>query len=328
MECGEIFKVIQHAVSDVPLLLIGSGSSAPFGLPGMTELGEYLISKLTPIYETNPSWKQFQKNIEDGQDLETALTDIVLPPEIIDDIRRETWELVSSRDIELYYSVIFKRKQISLAKLLKKFYQTHPQCVNIITTNYDRVIEYACDDVQIPVNNGFTGHYIKHYTGRFIRKNTINLVKVHGSLDFFKDAHDVSLSLPVQKSIPEGLSPEIITPGISKYRAVLKGTARQLLNECDALISQSSSYLCIGYGFNDEQIQENMISNIRGGKPIVVVTRTVSEKAANLLANNSSNYVSIQQGKEPNTSEFCINKKIVVVDGTYWTVDGLLQIID
>lgn len=328
MEPEEIFRLVQRSVADVPLLLIGSGSSAPFGLPSMDELGHHLIDTLSPTYRTNSSWDQFEENITNGQDLESALTNIVLSPEIIDDIRKETWNLVSSKDLQLYYKIVFQETKIPLARLLKKFYQTHPQCVNVITTNYDRVIEYACDTAQIPISTGFKGHYLKHYTGEFNFRNKVNLVKVHGSLDFFKDAHDATFSLPIQQKIPTGLKPEIITPGISKYQAVLKGTARQLLNESDALIRQALSFLCIGYGFNDEQIQENIITSIRSGKPIVVVTKTISDKAAHLLANNSLNYISIQCGVDHGTTEFCINREVTVVKGTYWTIDGLLQIID
>lgn len=327
MELNDIFKCIQKAVEGIPLILIGSGSSAPYGLPTMGELGNHLLTELTPRYSTNANWQIFQENIHDGMGLEDALTDVVLSTDIIDDIRKETWELVSRKDIELFYKVLFGEVDLPLAAMIKHFYRTHPQCVNIITTNYDRVIEYACDSAQLPVHTGFDGQYEKHYFGKFGNKKIVNLVKVHGSLDFFKDPHDVSYSLPLRNSIPVGLSPEIITPGISKYQAVLKGTPRQLLNECDNLVNAAPSYLCIGYGFNDEQIQEGIISNIRTGKPIVVVTMDVSDKAAHLLVNNATTYITVQKGKEDGTTDFCINQEITNVEGTYWTVDGFLKII-
>lgn len=46
MERDDIFRAIQAAVEDTPLLMIGSGSSAPYGLPGMQELGEHLLKQL------------------------------------------------------------------------------------------------------------------------------------------------------------------------------------------------------------------------------------------------------------------------------------------
>lgn len=328
MSQEEIFRKIQNAVADVPLMLVGSGSSAAHKLPGMQPLGSHILEELSKKYCEDPSWVQFSENINSGLDLETALADIVFRPEIIDDIRRVTWGFISKSDLELFYRIVFNQEQIPLSKLIKKFYQPHPQCVNIITTNYDRVIEYACDVGQIPIYTGFDGYFIKHYTGGFANKNAVNLVKVHGSLDFFKDSHESALSLPIQQTIPTGLKADIITPGISKYQAVLRGTERQLLNKCDQLIQQARAYICIGYGFNDEQIQENIVSAIRTGKPIVNLTRTVSEKAAHLLANNATNYISIQRGQDPGTTEFCVNQEISILDGEYWTINGLLKIID
>lgn len=54
----------------------------------------------------------------------------------------------------------------------------------------------------------------------------------------------------------------------------------------------------------------------------------VADHAAHLLANNAKNYISIQKGEKDNTTDICINRDIVTLDGTYWTVDGLMEIID
>lgn len=323
-----MFKIIQTYTEDHPLFFIGSGSSAAYGLPSMNTLGNHLLSKLSAIYYSDSDWRRFEENLKGGQDLEKAMADIVFKEEIVNDIRKKTWELISEKDLELFNSIIFYNKDIPLAKLIKEYYQSHPSKVDIITTNYDRVIEYACDKAKIPVNTGFSGCYSKYYSDKFSNKNAVNLVKVHGSLDLFKDLKGVTISLPLQQYIPVGLTPEIVTPGISKYQAVLTGTERSLLNQCDSLIKNASSYLCIGYGFNDTQIQALMINEIRSGKPLVLITMDVSDKTANLLANNSTDYAYICKGTKDNTTEFCINKKLYTIEGTYWTVEGFMNIID
>lgn len=251
MEREELFKFVQKHMKNVPLMLIGSGGSAPCGLPGMSELGAFLISRITPKYSGVSSWDDFCSNLEEGQDLETALSSIALSPELLDDIKIETWNLVSKRDLALFSQIVLGNIQLSLTSLLKKLYQTHPQCLNIITTNYDRVIEYACDLARLKVNTGFEGCYLKRYAGAFAAKTVVNLIKVHGSLDVFRDAHDSAFSVVMQQEIPIGLVPEIITPGLSKFQAILRGTSRQLLTESDRLINQAQSFLAIGYGFND-----------------------------------------------------------------------------
>lgn len=179
MEVDEIFKQVQKAVEGVPLMLIGSGSSAPYGLPTMKQLGDHLIDKLGADYSEDLSWQQFEKNIKNEMGLEEALTGVVLSSEIIDDIRKETWGIVSEKDNELFYKVLFGEVRLPLADLIKHFQHTHPQRVNIITTNYDRVVEYACDSAQLPVNTGFEGYYKKHYSGKFGEKRIVNLIKVY-----------------------------------------------------------------------------------------------------------------------------------------------------
>lgn len=106
MELNEIFKRIQKAVEEIPLILIGSGSSAAYGLPTMGTLGDHLLTKLTPLHSGDTNWQAFQKNIRAGIGLEEALTDVMLSSDIIDDIRKETWELVSQKDFELFYTVL------------------------------------------------------------------------------------------------------------------------------------------------------------------------------------------------------------------------------
>lgn len=327
MERDDVFRAIQTAVEDPPLLMIGSGSSAPYGLPGMQELGEHLLQELDSKYSGEGCWKVFRENLLAGQDLETALSDITFPPNILNDVKWETWSLISSRDFELFGRILFGHEELALSKLLKKFYQTHPQKIDIITTNYDRVIEYACDLAQLPVANGFYGCYHKHFDKEFPLQESVNLVKVHGSLDVFCDTHGVAVSVPMlQKRVP-GLVPEIITPGASKFAAVLTGTPRQLLGAADERIGRAKSFLCIGYGFNDAQIQENILAKARTGIPVVVLTKEVSDHAAHLLANNAQNYISIQEGKEKDTTEVCMNREIEILDGTFWTVDGFMKII-
>lgn len=158
MEQGDIFKSVQDLMRDVPLFLIGTGGSIPYGLPGMKELSEHLNTALTPKYSAHTAWNEFIDRISNGVDLETALTDLTLSTEIQNDIVRETWHLVSRADLAFLEQLILKRKSISaLAGLFRYFYQPSPQKLNILTSNYDRVIEYACDFARLPLDNRFHG---------------------------------------------------------------------------------------------------------------------------------------------------------------------------
>lgn len=170
MDTSEIFRIIQKYTEANPLFFVGSGASAAYGLPGMGKLGEHLLESLSSKYASDSDWQHFEDNIKLGKDLESAMTDIVFKEEIIDDIRKETWKLISEKDLEIFSDVVFGNKEIALSKLIKIYYQSHPQKVDIITTNYDRLIEYACDKVRIPLNTGFSGYYSKFYSDLFGKK--------------------------------------------------------------------------------------------------------------------------------------------------------------
>ena len=328
MDRDDIFRAIQQATEDPPLFLIGSGCSAAYKLPNMAELGQHLLTSLSPKYNGTLGWDKFCENMERGEGLEAALSNVGLADVMLRDIRCETWKLISQKDLELFDDILFGKKTLPLTQLLRKFYRAHPRKLDIITTNYDRVIEYACDSGGIPVVTGFNGYYRKSFNGTFVTKDAVNLIKVHGSLDVFQDSHGVTVAVPMLRELPIGLTPEIITPGTSKYEAILRGTPRQLLMAADERICQANAFLCIGYGFNDEQIQETILAKVRVDVPLIVLTKSVSETTARLLANNATNYISIQEGSTPNTTEICINRQIEILDGTFWTVDGFMSIID
>lgn len=327
MTSDDIFKIVQKYIENVPLLLIGSGSSAAHKMPGMQELSTQLQATIGVEYAADSEWIKVKDNLLKGEGLEGALTDIHLNRDILNAIRCETWNYLSKTDLELLQRLIFRSEEFPLSMLLKKITRANAP-LNIITTNYDRIIEYACDNAEISVNTGFCGNYKRIYNDSFPSGNNVNLVKVHGSLDTFIDVHGVSVSVPLLDKIPCGLIPEIITPGDSKYEAVLEGTPRRLLYWADSFIKSAQSFLCIGYGFNDRQIQENIVSRIRGDHPLVLISRSVSDKTAHLLCENAKHYVSIQKGEADNTTVFCVDREIITLEGTFWTIDGFMRIID
>lgn len=328
LDKSTIFKMVQDYLNDTPLLLLGTGASIPVGIPGMPLLAEHLRNELSDRYKTNTNWERFVENLDKGLGLEQALTDITMDENVEQDIKKCTWELVSKFDLELFEKVLNNSVNLDLTKLLYQFYQAHPRCINVITTNYDRMIEYACDQASLPLDIRFNGTYIKRTSTTTPRsKNTVNLYKVHGSLDSFVDTKGGVVSIPLQSKIPDGCVPSIITPGCNKYKDILLGPAHNILQEADNAFKSASSFLCIGYGFNDGQIQKNLLQEASSGKPLVVITKELSDAAFGLLCNSCSKYIVIQEGKAKDTTEFWIGKECQVISGTFWSIGGFLEII-
>lgn len=330
MNKNDIFKAVQDLMRTPPLFLIGTGGSIPYGLPGMAQLATHLETSLTPKYAQDSEWATFLERLDDGEDLETALTGLPLSEKIQNDIIRETWNLVSEADLNLFEELILKRKSIEdFSALLRYFYNPAPQTMNIVTSNYDRVIEYACDFARLPLDVRFAGTYYKQISERPIsQKKSVNLFKVHGSLDLFQDVNQQVISLPLRHKIPCDHTPCMITPGSEKYRNILQEPMRQLLYDAMTMMKQAAGYLCIGYGFNDKQIQSDIIHGIQSGKPILVVTKKISDHAAGLLANNGKRFIVLTEGENPDTTEVIIHRERYEIEGNYWSIPGLVSILE
>lgn len=147
-------------------------------------------------------------------------------------------------------------------------------------------------------------------------------------MDYFKDSNGIVRSISMQVAVPAGFVPDIVPPGSNKYRTVLQGVHRDLLHQADNFIKAATGFLCIGYGFNDEQIQATMLEEIKLGKPVIVVTKSVSDSAASLLRNSSNNYVVIQEATDTvHQTEFIVNGEHVYAIENYWSIDGFMDII-
>lgn len=330
MEKDKVFELIQKTLSNVPLFLIGTGGTLPYGIPGMDKLALCLIKELEPKYKVDSEWIRFSNRLSKGMGLEAALTDLNLSDDITDDVINVTWKLISEADINLMKKWIIDGHKSDLGKIVHRFYQTSPQCVNVITTNYDRGIEYSCDLCGMPVNTLFEGEFYKKFSfnNNIPCKQKVNILKVHGSLDWYFEQTGQVVSIPIQKEILSGLKPAIITPGTSKYKRVLQTPFRDILRVADEQIEKAQNYLCIGYGFNDSQIQANIIRGIQSGKAIVVWTKELSDEAIRLIQENSDNYIIVQALKSDILkSEIIIPSGREIIEEQIWTQEELLKII-
>ncbi|CAM4453968.1 SIR2 family protein [Paenibacillus typhae] len=329
MELNTVFKLVQKFTQDVPLILMGTGGTIPYGIPGMFQLSEHLITQLGPKYSFDNEWVEFQERLKKGQDLESALTGLNLLEEIMYDITRSTWELVAKYDLQLFHKVLKDEITLSIGKLLKAMCVPHPKQVNVITTNYDRVIEYACDQFNLSVNTLCAGRYMRMIDIELAKgKRKVNLLKVHGSLDWFEHSNGSIYSIPLQAIIPEQMHPKIIPPGSEKYRSIAQPPCRDVIHIADDYIAKADSFLCIGYGFNDEQIQTNIISAIRKGKPIVVVTKKLSDSALKMISMNATNYVIIQENDIAGYTDFLMKDVKHSEKGEFWKLEEFYNILN
>jgi hypothetical protein len=284
----------QKAIEASPALVLGSGASVAYGVPSMGALSQHLRRiNVDDMDETNQRYWDFLMEKLRETDLESALQETFVTQVMTSRIVTETWSFLVPSDLEVFRRIILDRGHLALTRLLRHLFQSTQNKISIITTNYDRLAEYASDAMDTIHLTGFGfghlrwRHPLQHKLS--IRKNgfaerIVQIWKVHGSLDWFADGSGEVFALPVVERVPEGLTPVMVTPGIEKYRRTHDEPFRSILGGADEALIEARAYLCIGYGFNDTHIQPKLVEKCRKDEvPLVILARELTPAARRFL---------------------------------------------
>ena len=339
MEKEYIYKQLQAWTNNIPLIILGSGASVPFRLPSMWVLGEHIKTTIKFVDSNDQiQFEEFKVEFDKTGDLESTLTKFQLRPHVLAEIVNKTWELVSTSDLEAYEHFIKKDVDFPLANLIKYFLNTAGKKVSIITTNYDRLAEYASSLAEAIICNGYSQNLIGHFSNSIQSNNLaslkgykgqVNIWKVHGSLDWFKSKEDENIQLPIRLKIPQDYSPLIVTPGLSKYSETHNEPYRTIFTQADSEIEQANGFLCIGYGFNDIHVQPKLITQIKNNKPIIVITKELTPKTKqSIIENNCKNYMLIEEANSKDTKIYSSKfGEVIIEDTSYWQLGEYLKLI-
>jgi hypothetical protein len=291
--CDQAVAAIQKCLAALPVIVLGSGHSATFGLPGMDQLRDHLMrhvpARLLPADAA--TWRAFEETIK-RLPLEAALHEVRLSSELMTVVIDETWKCCFPPDRKVLENVVRNDYGMPLARLYNYLFRsTHPRLA-VVTTNYDRLAEFAADSAGYGWTTGFGQGYIGHrHGGRRLtiqRDGTamrmVDIWKVHGSLDWFAAADGTMYSLPAFSSPPAEFTPLMVVPGVDKYRRAYDEPFRSSIAGADKAIGVGNSFLCVGYGFNDEHIQPPLLERCRRQeKPLIVLTKQLTPAAKGVL---------------------------------------------
>ena len=229
---GKIFKLVQDYLKPCPVIIWGSGGTIPFGMPSMQRLKRHL------------------KIAEDGN-IEEILANLIKNKEEKCGYKNKIFKFIDAHDKKLIKKIRTDGSILDpLNSIIKYCYCAHPNNLNIITTNYDCVLEYCLSVNKLPYSDGFSGREFSIFDKKnFKKQDCINVIKVHGSLRWTKNYYSY-----FNKDM------EAILPTADKYKDSYNEPFRTLIRESEDIISESKSILSIGFGFNDEYL--NLLINL------------------------------------------------------------------
>lgn len=340
MDLHEIKKRLQQHLSDGLVTVVGSGLSCAEGLPGMGELADHLRAAVGPglAGDDLAMWAKLAPLIKD-KGLEAAL--LVMPPTpgLESAIASATAVLVSERERKVVTEVFAGTRKLRLTKLIRHFLKPS-NGLPIITTNYDRLVEIAVEEAGFGVDTMFVGHFAGALNEResklsFCRNVTFKkpnftyhyrhraiVYKPHGSLDWYlRDGKPVCYA----GDLP-GSTRLIITPGQNKFRNGYESPFDHHRSRANEAIDRASRFLILGYGFNDDHLETHLSPAIRGGKPTLMMTRSLSTKAETLAVGHA-NVIALDHAQNAGVegTRMIIDKTQIFVPGVaFWDVHSFI----
>lgn len=262
-----------------------------------------------------------------------------------------TTDLLGNLNNEFYGKILSGEKNWPPLSLFKRLVDGLPETdrvLHVATTNYDLLAEAAFERGKLPYITGFYGGVCRRLDWKQaeqsmtyidsvinprskkikkvikIRKH-IRLYKVHGSLNTFMFNGEIAENNYWINKCPGNIDIKrvMITPGGQKYQR-LHDFRQALLNEYDRAIEEHNAFLFIGFGFNDDQLINQLIKNKLKNKkcPVLMLTRDSNDKIDKIWQDNDNAWLVC---KNPNGDDdstmICnsrYNNKLYLDDTRLW----------
>lgn len=338
LELSSVKRQLQDHLQEGLLLVVGTGLSIAEGIPGMWPLGAHLKTVIPPrlVSAPDPAWNDVVAALDAGDHLETAMSKTNLKDTTVDAIVEETAKLILEKELEVFAQVISGAKILPFTTFVKHLFKGGRK-FHLITPNYDRLVELATEAAGIGVDTRFAGNLFgysdpkrsadAHRESYMAGKNAalrpianLCIHKPHGSLDWF----DVGGKI-VRCPINTGKTPIIITPGASKYRESFRWAFDDQRTSGNRGVGSSTRLMFIGYGFNDDHLEQHLCPDLKLTKPTVIMTKELSDNALKAIAHSSGTQVialSAVSGSDLRTRISTSDGEEIVVDEQLWHLDG------
>lgn len=307
----------------------------------MSQLATHLISSIKRDQLDDNDWTAWEPiaaQLKRGDGLETALNTPNVPDSLLNVIVRECGACVASAETEAIERLLTGSFVYSLGPLMKFLLITNEQ-PDVITTNYDRLIEVDAALHDIRVDTMFYGQTLGRLDKRLARQELtmvkrtptnartrheeavlphIRLSKPHGSLDWrlFQGA-------VIRTEFTTSLAARIITPGSSKYREGYERPFDEQRARANRAINGATAFLTLGYGFNDPHLQTHLKTRFRE-VPALVLAHRLTGSAKEYLAGNAR-AIGLESSTTPGQTIAYQGREQMALTGDLWQIDNLIS---
>ncbi len=304
----------------------------------MLELASHLVKSVPGRLEasSNLLWSEIAKELISKNDLESTL--LKHPPDAnLEDLIVElTAELIQASETRILDRIIGGHTRLRFSKLLPCLLRPKTG-IPVITTNYDRLIEWAIELENLRLDTLFIGSHVGTLNPEQSRyslcinvkkvKNSVIrtyaehalVLKPHGSLDWYiRGGQPIRCSTNLPK-------PLIITPGLNKYQNGYNRPFDIHRSRANLEIDRATRFLVIGYGFNDDHLQTHLVPRITDGVPTLILTREMSIKAHH-IAQTSPSVTALTLSSDGHGTAVTTNgESQIVEDSMMWDLGGFVE---
>lgn len=338
----DLYSYVQDVFQRGLVVIVGSGASCALGLPGMQALATYLVdevpgraSDLPP--ESLGSWRIVAEALSAGKSLEETLLGVSVPDDLALVVTEAIADCVLAAEQRAIADILADASISAFGRLLLFALQATP-ALDVVTTNYDRLVEVHAARAGVRVDSSFYGHTVGRFDpglsreellqtqrsavrGRkstVVQRAHVKLSKPHGSLDWYSyEGQHYRSDMPLRGTR------RIVAPGGNKYRLGYEVPFDAHRTRANDSIDRASALLFIGYGFNDDHLQTHIIDRIPQ-VPTVIVSKELTDQARQHLGLNSS-AVGIESGANSNESHVTRGTGTISIDKPLWDLEHLVK---
>lgn len=337
LELSEVKRQLQDHLQEGLLLIIGSGLSIAEGIPGMGPLAEHLKKRISSelLLRLDPAWSEVIAALDKGDHIEAAMSKVMLNESTVNAIIQETALFISAKEREVFERVLSGQRVLPFTIFAKHLFKAGRK-FHLLTPNYDRLIELATEVAEIGVDSRFFGYLhgrsepkrsadshresVLGRTPSFRSLPCLCVYKPHGSLDWYEVGEKI-----VRCPMDVGMVPLIITPGTSKYRKSFRSAFDDQRISGNRAATKATRLMFIGYGFNDDHLEEYLCPGLKLAKPTIILTKELSENARRVVENSRGIDVTALcavSNDDLRTRIVTSGGEEIIVDEQLWNLEG------